>query len=131
MMASQLGLDESQMKQFNEFRSQYMEQTRRLVTAIDRKKGEMLAELSLASPDTVKLSAITDSIGLLHREIMNTTTAHFLQLKKICSPGQQAKMEELFKHMLQYQEDRRGHNRHEGAENSGDRRPYVHEDFWY
>jgi periplasmic protein CpxP/Spy len=131
MMASQLGLDENQMKQFNEFRSLYMAQTRGLISAIDRKKSEMLAELSLASPDTMKLSAITDSIGILHREIMKTTAAHFLQLKKICSPDQQIKMEELFKHMLQFQNGSREHSRHMGGEGKGNSQPFVQEDFLY
>jgi Spy/CpxP family protein refolding chaperone len=132
MMANQLGLNTEQWKQFHKLRADYFEQTKNLISAIESKKAALLTELALNTPDTIKLDAITDSIGILHHDLMKATAGHFLLLKKICTPEQQVKMQELFKHMLQNQGQGRSYNnRHGSAGKEEDRRPYTEEGYGY
>ena len=61
------------------------------------KKLQMLRELALEKSDTAKLNILAGSIGILHAELKKVTCNYYLDFKKICTPEQQQKLEELFR----------------------------------
>jgi len=52
--------------------------------------------MSAVKSDTSMLSALSDSIGYLHSDLKKLTYMYYLEIKGICDPEQQKKLEQLF-----------------------------------
>ena len=60
----------------------------------------MLVEMSAVNSDTTRLNALSDSIGQLHSDLKKITYRYYLEIKGICSPDQQRKLEQIFGEMF-------------------------------
>lgn len=92
----ELGFDQTQMDVFRQANQAFRPRTMFITDNIDSLKNEMFAELRKIKPDTVKLGNLSEMIGQLHGQLKHETYTFYLQLKNICSPEQQAELENAF-----------------------------------
>ena len=96
----ELNLSRDQMREFSRFNPVFRQKVRGINTELIKKRQQMLIELSNENSDTILLDELSDSIGMLHSELKKATYAYFLEFKKICTPGQQEKLLEIFNSVL-------------------------------
>jgi hypothetical protein len=60
----------------------------------------MLIEMAAIKSDTSRLNMLSDSIGHLHSNLKKLTYGYYLDIKNICNPEQQKKLEQLFGEMF-------------------------------
>lgn len=92
----QLNWDNEQMEKFRIINPLFRPKLREITTELAQKREQMLLEMSAAKSDTVLLNTLSDSIGFLHSDLKKITYRYYLELKGICSPEQQIKLEQLF-----------------------------------
>ena len=63
-------------------------------------RGDLINELGAQNPDTARLKQMAADVGNNHRELKEVTTTFYLNMKKICTVEQQAKLHEIFQSML-------------------------------
>lgn len=86
-------------EQFQEFRSindKNRKEALNIAHELERKRDELLMELTKDDPDSVKLEIIAQEIGELHTTLKMITVNHFLELKEICTPAQQKVLHKMF-----------------------------------
>lgn len=95
LLKDQLGFDEAQTEQYLKLREEQKERTSLIQTEIQRIKKQMFDEVLKDNPQTT----LSDSLLQLSQEKMadleKLTFKHFLDLKKLCKPGQQDKLKFL------------------------------------
>ena len=110
-MREDLGLNPSQTNKIYRLRRENYLDSKKILVSLDEKRKEMLTELQKENPDQQKLDQIAVEIGNLHRDLKKVTIQYFLNIKKICSPEQQVKLNKLFRDM-EYYHEHRNRNRH-------------------
>jgi Spy/CpxP family protein refolding chaperone len=96
----QLELTDDQMDQFRDINPEFRQQARDITIHLAEDRQEMLDEMVSSSPDTVKLNQLSGEIGNLHRSLKVLTYKYYLDMKILCTPAQQKKLEELFHTMF-------------------------------
>jgi len=96
----QLGLTDGQMDKFREFNPEFRQQALDITIHLAEDRQEMLDEMVSSSPDTVKLNQLSREIGNLHRSLKVLTYRYYLDMKNLCTPEQQIKLENLFHTMF-------------------------------
>ena len=71
-----------------------------------------MVEMSASKSDTSKLNALSDSIGHLHSDLKKITFRYYLDIKNMCDPEQQQKLEQIFDQMFST-------DSHEGRQGKG------------
>lgn len=95
-----LNFSPEQMEKFSESNPGFRQGVRNINIELAQKRNQMLRELSFKEIDTLKLNQLADSVGLLHASLKKMTFQYYLDLKQICKPQQEKKLENLFKEML-------------------------------
>jgi len=95
-----LGLSQEQMKQFAEFNPEFRQQVQKIHAELSALRIQMLEEMSAVTVDTSRLNQLSDSIGSQHALLKKVTFEYFLDLRKVCEPDQQEKLEALFREMF-------------------------------
>ncbi|MFW5658209.1 MAG: Spy/CpxP family protein refolding chaperone [bacterium] len=101
IITRELNLSPEQFDRFKEYRQRYMIKSREIVRELNEQRQMMLDELSEDNPDSVYLNEIAKTIGILHQQLKEETIVNFLNLKSICTPEQQEKLEHLFRKMME------------------------------
>lgn len=96
----QLNLSDEQMEKFKEINPVFRPKARSITLELAEKRRLMFSEMTTARSDTSKLNALCDSIGHLHSNLKKITYWYYLELKSICSPQQQSKLEQVFGEMF-------------------------------
>jgi Spy/CpxP family protein refolding chaperone len=96
----QLNLTNEQMERFREINPVFRLQARDITIELAQKRKQMLVEMAALKSDTSRLNALSDSIGHLHCNLKKITYRYYLDIKKICNPEQQRKLEQLFGEMF-------------------------------
>ncbi len=96
----QLNLSSEQMDKFKEINPVFRPKARNITVELAEKRNQMLIEMSALKSDTASLNALSDSIGQLHGNLKKITYKYYLDIKSICDPEQQRKLEELFGEMF-------------------------------
>lgn len=91
-----LNWDNEQMEKFRIINPRFRPKLRDITVELAQKREQMLIEMSEAKSDTVLLNNLSDSIGFLHSDFKKITYRYYLELKGICNPEQQKKLEQLF-----------------------------------
>lgn len=99
-LKEELALSGAQVEQFAEYQKQHFLRARELRDAIGNLKRQLFQELSAAAPDTAKVERLAAAIGEHQRELEKKTFYHFLGLKRLCTPAQQARLDALFGELL-------------------------------
>lgn len=92
-----LDLDKDQMEKFRSINSDFRQKAHEVTLELFRIRKEMLNQLSMSESDTVKLSLLSDSVGMLHGELKKLSFRYYLDVKNICRPEQQKKLQYIFK----------------------------------
>ncbi len=96
----QLNLSSDQMYKFKEINPVFRPKARSITIELAEKRKQMLIEMSVVKSDTVRLNALSDSIGHLHSNLKKITYRYYLDIKNICDPEQQRKLEQIFGEMF-------------------------------
>lgn len=96
----ELNLDADQIDQFREINRTFNRTARGIEMNLAQLREDMIKELGTQNPDSILLSRIAIEIGENHRELKQVTTIFYLNMKKICTSEQQAKLHEIFQSML-------------------------------
>jgi len=120
IMFKRLDLSDKQVEEIAPVRQIYLNEARKTAKELQHKRFEMLDELALNSPDSVKLNQIAREIGDLHYHLKHVTFMYYLKMKAICSDEQQKQLLHMFKAMLD-ERDERGVPRGKGRQHHGGR----------
>ena len=63
-------------------------------------ESDLIKELGTPNPDSIRLNQMATEVGNNHRELKQATTIFYLNMKKICTAEQQAKLHGIFQSML-------------------------------
>ena len=92
----QLNLSPEKMNSFRELNPVFRRQAREINLELGRMRNEMLREMAARNPDTARLNELSDSIGKLHGTLKKITFRYYLDMKSLCNPDQQVKLEQIF-----------------------------------
>lgn len=96
----QLNLNDEQIDQFREINRTFNRTARTIETNLAQLREDLIKELGAQNPDSARLSQMAAEVGNNHRELKQVTTTFYLDMKKICTAEQQAKLHEIFQSML-------------------------------
>jgi len=96
----QLNLNADQINQFREINRTFNRTAREIEMNLAQLREDMITELGTQNPDITRLNRMATEVGNNHRELKQVTTTFYLDMKKICSTEQQAKLHEIFQSML-------------------------------
>lgn len=96
----ELNLDADQIDQFREINRTFNRTARGIEMNLAQLREDMIKELGTQNPDSAQLARISIEIGENHRELKQVTSTFYLNMKKICTEEQQAKLHEIFQSML-------------------------------
>lgn len=96
----QLDLSGDQLAQVREYNRSFNRKARGIENELSQLRSEMIAELGKANSDTLRLNHLATAMGDHHRELKLLTMELYLQMKAVCSPEQQAKLNQIFQAML-------------------------------
>ena len=95
LMQKELGLNETQTKQFENIRTSRMDEMRVYNDSLDELKKELAEELFKDKPDTILANLKSIRIGDLQSKIENIRFNHFRELMSICTPAQKEKLKPI------------------------------------
>jgi protein CpxP len=101
LFARELRLSEDQALRFHELRARHFLATESLRLEIYPLAKSMLDELFSPSPDMAKVQALSESIGRKQAEFERIVFDHFRDLKQLCRPDQQKKLQSLIYESLE------------------------------
>jgi len=96
----ELNLDSDQIDQFREINRTFNRTARDIETNLAQLREELIKELGTQNPDSTRLNQLAIEVGNNHRELKQVTSNFYLNMKKICTSEQQAKLHEIFQSML-------------------------------
>jgi Spy/CpxP family protein refolding chaperone len=101
----QLNLSPRQVDDFRDLNRDYNRTAGQIQNQLSGLRMEMVNEMGKELTDTLKLSAITNRIGELHKELKNETISFYLAMKQVSTEEQQEKLHEIFISLLEKNED--------------------------
>ncbi len=96
----ELNLDAGQIDQFRDINRTFNRTARGIEINLAQLREDLINELGAQNPDSTQLSRIAIEIGENHRELKQVTSTFYLNMKKISTEEQQAKLHEIFQSML-------------------------------
>lgn len=96
----QLNLNTEQIDQFREINRTFNRTARNIETNLAQLREDMIRELGTQNPDNARLNQMASEVGNNHSQLKQVTTTFYLDMKKICTAEQQAKLHEIFQSML-------------------------------
>jgi Spy/CpxP family protein refolding chaperone len=96
----QLNLEANQIDRFREINNNYYQTARQIEMNLNLLRRELIDELGVQNPDSIRISQLNSEIGENHRKLKQLTATFYLNMKKICSKEQQAKLHNVFESML-------------------------------
>lgn len=95
-----LDLNRDQMTRFRDFNFSFRQNARDINVKLGNIRREMLAEMSSENTDTVRLSVLSDSVGLLHAQLKKETYTYYMNFKNMCNREQKEKLDQMFGEMF-------------------------------
>jgi Spy/CpxP family protein refolding chaperone len=96
----ELNLDADKIDQFREINRTFNRTAREIETKMGLIRLQIVEELGRESSDKNQLDSLSIEIGNLHTELKRVTNTFYLEMKDICTPDQEAKLNTLFQSML-------------------------------
>lgn len=96
----QLNLTAEQLDQFRDINRTFNRTARGIEMNLAQLREDLITELGTQNPDSTRLDQLAIEVGNNHRELKQVTTTFYLNMKKICTAEQQAKLHEIFQSML-------------------------------
>lgn len=95
-----LGFSEQQKNGFEVLRNEHREQTNAIKTDINSLKDELYSNFGDEGIDEEKAKGIAQKIGTKKAEADLITFRHFKAIRKICTPEQQKKLDEIINELV-------------------------------
>jgi Spy/CpxP family protein refolding chaperone len=96
----QLNLNAEQLDKFRDINRAFNRTAKGIEMNLARLREDLVNELGKQNPDSTLLNQMAIEVGNNHRELKQVTTNFYLDMKKICTTEQQAKLHEIFQSML-------------------------------
>lgn len=100
LIIEKLAFTPEQTAQYDQLIKQHQVDIRRLNDEISQTKNKLYE--TLADDDQSKEAFFISRLGALQRQVETVHYAHFLALKKLCTPGQQDRFRELTRELSGY-----------------------------
>jgi Spy/CpxP family protein refolding chaperone len=95
-----LNFSPEQIKVLDELAKEFRESTIEMLMEMQNTRIELFNEISSAHPDTARMFAIADEIGILHAKIKRQTINHFLVIKEKSTPEQFDRFVKIFQRAI-------------------------------
>lgn len=99
-LQKELNLNPQQEVKYKEYRVNFFSESKEIFGQLELKRTAMIAEMARVLPDTVKLYKYSDEIGALHASLKRLQIKHLLELKNICTPEQNVKLDSLYQRLI-------------------------------
>jgi Spy/CpxP family protein refolding chaperone len=96
----QLELSDEQLHEFRDINRHFNQTARGIEMNLAQLRVDLINELGAQNSDSTTLNRIASEVGNNHQELKHVTMAFYLDMKKICTSEQQAKLHEIFQAML-------------------------------
>ncbi len=96
----ELGLDEKQKSDAEEYNSDYNARAGKITNDLTDLRHQIVEEMSAVNPDKDKLDSIIEEFGDRHSELKRETVDFYYQLYSICDSNQRLRLEFMFRDML-------------------------------
>lgn len=96
----ELNLSAAQLDEFRNINRTFNRTARGIEMNLASLRENLISELGVQNPDTIRLNELAAEIGNNHRQLKEVTSTFYLNMKKICTPEQQLKLHSIFQSML-------------------------------
>lgn len=103
-LRDELRLNEDQYAKFRSSRDAFQKKAARIENDIQKKKIQLLNEMTKAQPDPDKIEKTGDEIGLLHSKMLEATSVYYDEIRKICNPEQKILLDDFFTRVINGEE---------------------------
>ncbi len=103
-LRDELRLNEQQYATFSSSRDAFQKRAARIENDIQKKKMQLLNEITKAKPDPDIVKKTGDEIGQLHSEMLEATSAYYDEIRKICNPEQKILLDDFFTRVINGEE---------------------------
>jgi flagellar basal body-associated protein FliL len=119
----ELNLTDAQFENYCRFKDTNIKNSDEIWNHLVRLRQSALLEITSENPDTVRLSELSDSIGIYHKRMQKEMVRHFLSVKKTLKKDQIPKFNEMILNMEKREWRRHGRSR-DDSEKQGQRNRY-------
>jgi len=119
VFSKELNLNQQQIGELGELGKNFRDETREILDRMHKIRMELINEMSSANPDTAKMFAMADNIGILHAQIKHKTIEHFMVIKNNCTPDQFERFVKIFQRTLMEDDFGRWTNRQRQGNGKG------------
>ncbi len=91
-----LNLSPQQMDEFRSINLLFRQSAREINILLDKTRDIMFTELKNENPDMEVCKQLSAEIGRLHKELKLITCEFYMDVRDLCDPGQEKKLEEIF-----------------------------------
>lgn len=95
-LTTELDLNADQLSKIENINTACLGASRCIMQDLRVRRLELLEELSRDQSDTAELKRMASEIGMIQADLLNSTIAQYLAIKKICSPGQKEKLSNMY-----------------------------------
>jgi protein CpxP len=99
-LVHELKMDEKQINAFDVLIKKHREAVDPIQEAIHQERDSLVALLGSASPNQAGVQQLSDEIGVNQSKLEAVTFQHFTEVRKICTPEQQKKFDEIIREAL-------------------------------
>lgn len=96
----ELNMDAAQQSKYDTLIKFHRAAVSQIQNDIRSKRDSLVSQLANATPDSAKINSLTASIGNDQAQLEKVTFEHFRQLRKICTPEQQLKFDNVIREAL-------------------------------
>jgi Spy/CpxP family protein refolding chaperone len=98
-LVKQLNFNDSQQAQLKSLRKEHFQKMEVLESAVARNEKNMMNAIMASPMDSAHAFLYADSIGIVKSSMQKELFRHLADIKKICTPDQISKFDELIKEM--------------------------------
>lgn len=103
-LRDELRLNENQYTTFRSSRDAFQKKAVRIGNDIQKKKIQLLDEMTKTQPDPDKIKKTGEEIGQLHSKMLEATSAYYDEIRKICNPEQKMLLDDFFTRVINGEE---------------------------
>lgn len=98
-LGDEIGFDPDQMQRYEELKQEFDQDAFEYRVQLHQTQNEMLQALAEEPADSAAIDQLAQQFGQLHGQFKKRTMRHFMNMKQLCKPGQEEKLEMVFKEL--------------------------------
>ncbi len=96
-LQAELNLSDEQISLVDKINSEYEEVSKPISGEIKSRRAAILDELVSDNPDTLNINQLCLEISRMQNQLHRENIRHYLELKKVCNPGQAMRLSNLYR----------------------------------